>query len=214
MNRKIYCIGGLGTDEKIFANLQMNGYELRFIPWIIPHANERIDRYAARMAESIKEDSPILLGVSFGGMIGIEIAKKMPLQKLILVSSVKTVIELPRWMKLAGNLQLNKLLPIRSNKLTEKMDNSRLGVSNEEEREMVKAYRKSANKVYLTWAVHQVINWKNDWQPDNIIHIHGDKDRIFPIKKIQPTHIIKEGTHMIIYNRAGEVGACIEKELG
>jgi pimeloyl-ACP methyl ester carboxylesterase len=214
MKRRIYCISGLGTDEKIFSNLQMNEYELRFIPWIIPHKNERIDRYAARMAELIKEDSPILLGVSFGGMIGIEIAKKMPLQKLILVSSVKTVIELPRWMKLAGNLQLNKLLPIRSNKLTEKIDNSRLGVSNEEEREMVKAYRKNANKVYLTWAVHQVINWKNDWQPDNIIHIHGDKDRIFPIKKIQPTHIIKEGTHMIIYNRAREVGACIEKELG
>jgi hypothetical protein len=58
-----------------------------------------------------------------------------------------------------------------------------------------------------------VVNWKNNWQPDDLVHIHGDKDKIFPIKKISSAHIVKEGTHMMIYNRAKEIGNYIEKEL-
>jgi len=211
--KPIYCISGLGTDEKIFINLQKHGHELKFIPWLRPHKKESLDKYAKRMAQSIKDEFPVLLGVSFGGMIGIEIAKQMPVQKLIIISSIKSVKEMPRWMKLAGTLQLNKILPTRSYKFSEKIDNNRLGVTNKEEREFVRAYRKSADPVYLSWAIDKVVNWKNDWQPDNLVHIHGDKDRIFPIKKISPTYIVKEGTHMMIYNRAKDISKFIEREL-
>ena len=30
---KIYCLSGLGTDEKVFANLNIEGYTLEYIPW-------------------------------------------------------------------------------------------------------------------------------------------------------------------------------------
>ncbi len=213
MKKNIYCISGLGADEKIFTNLHIKGYELRYIPWIRPHKKERIEGYAKRMREQIKEDSAVLLGVSFGGMMGIEIAKQTPLHKLIIVSSIKSVNELPRWMKAAGTLKLDKLLPTRLHKYTEKIDNARLGVSTKEEKEMVRAYRKNADLVFVDWAISQILNWKNAWQPDNMIHIHGDRDKIFPVKKINPTCIIKDGTHMMIYNRAGEISECIQNEL-
>ena len=213
MKKHIYCISGLGADEKIFTNLHIKGYELRYIPWIRPHKKERIEGYAKRMMEYIKEDSAVLLGVSFGGMMGIEIAKQMPLHKLIIVSSIKSASELPRWMKAAGTLKLDKLLPTRLHRYMEKIDNNRLGVSTKEEKEMVRAYRKNADLFFVDWAISQVLNWKNAWQPDNIIHIHGDRDKIFPVKKINPTCIIKEGTHMMIYNRAGEISKFIQEEL-
>jgi esterase/lipase len=213
MSKTIYCISGLGADEKVFCNLQLNGHELRYIPWLRPHKKESIENYARRMMEKIQQPSPILLGVSFGGMIGIEIAKQMKLKKLFIISSIKSSTELPRWMRITGRLQLHKMLPVRSYKITEKIDNDRLGVSNEEERRMVQAYRNAADPVYLTWAIDQVLNWKNDWHPDNIIHIHGDKDKIFPVKKLAATHVVKEGTHLMIYNRAAEISEYIEMEL-
>jgi pimeloyl-ACP methyl ester carboxylesterase len=213
MTKPIYCISGLGADEKIFTHLHIKGYELRYIPWIRPHKKEKIDAYAKRMSEHIKERSAVILGVSFGGMMGIEIAKQMPLHKLIIVSSIKSSGEMPRWMKAAGTLKLNKLLPVRLHKYTEKIDNNRLGVSTKEEKEMVRAYRKNADLVFVDWAIHEILNWKNSWQPDNIIHIHGDRDKIFPVKKINPTFVIKEGTHMMIYNRAGEISEYIQREL-
>lgn len=213
MKKPIYCISGLGADEKIFTNLHISGYELRYIPWIRPHKKESLHGYAKRMGEHIKEKSAVLLGVSFGGMMGIEIAKQMPLQKLILVSSIKSVNELPRWMKTAGKLKLDKIVPVSLHKYTEKIGNARLGVSTKEEKEMVRHYRKNADLVFVDWAITQILNWKNDWQPENLIHIHGDKDKIFPVKKINPTCIIKDGTHMIIYNRAGEISELIGNEL-
>ncbi len=213
MTKPIYCISGLGADEKIFAHLHVKGYELKYIPWIRPHKKEGIGGYAKRMSEYIKEKQAVLLGVSFGGMMGIEIAKQMPLHKLIIVSSIKSSVEMPRWMKAAGTLKLNKILPTRLHKYTEKIDNARLGVSTKEEKEMVRNYRKNADLVFVDWAISQILNWKNNWHPEHIVHIHGDKDRIFPMKRIHPTHIIKEGSHMMIFNRAGEISEFIEKTL-
>ena len=213
MKRTVYCISGLGADEKVFANLRVDGYELIHIPWLRPHKNETLVTYAKRMAASFRHETPVLLGVSFGGMLGIEIARQLPLQKLIIVSSIKSVTELPPWMKVVGKMQLNKFLPVRSYKFTEKVDNNRLGVSNEEEKKMVQAYRKTADSVYINWAINKVVNWKNNWQPDNLIHIHGDQDKMFPIKRIKATHIIKGGTHLMIYNRAKEIGEYLEKVL-
>lgn len=213
-NHTIYCISGLGADHNVFNNLELNGHKLVPVPWLRPNKKETIDDYTKRMMQPIKHPSPILLGVSFGGMIGIEIAKKINLRKLIIISSIKNMNELPAWMRVAGKMQLNKFLPIRSYKFTEKIDNNRLGVSNEEERKMVQTYRQSADPVYLAWAINQVLNWKNDWQAGNIVHIHGDSDKIFPIKNISANYVVKDGTHLMIYNRGKEVSDLINKELG
>jgi pimeloyl-ACP methyl ester carboxylesterase len=213
MEQTIYCISGLGADEQIFTKLKLQGYTLKHIPWLEPMKGETMEEYAVRMGSLIKEENAVLIGVSFGGMMAIEIAKQKHLKKLILVSSIKSTAELPYWMKVAGKLKLDKVLPLRPIKLTEKIADYRLGVSNEEEKQMAKGYRKAANMVYLEWAVNQAINWKNSWQPDHIVHIHGDKDRIFPVRRIASAIVIKEGTHMMIYNRADEISNIILKEL-
>lgn len=214
MSKAIYCISGLGADEKIFANLRVNeGYKLVHMPWTSPEANDTIETYAARMASQLPEKDAIVIGVSFGGMIGIEIARQRSLQKLILISSIKSVNELPRWMRVAGRLKLNKFLPTKSFKFTERIDNNRLGVSSIAERDMVRAYRQSADQVYLRWAINEILNWKNDWVPGNVVHIHGGKDRIFPASIIKAAHIINDATHMMIYNRGADVSDIINKEL-
>lgn len=214
MSKIIYCISGLGADEKIFAKLQFTtGYRLKHIPWLKPGKNESIADYATRMRQSIDEELPILLGVSFGGIMAIEIARQIAVKKLILVSSVKSTLEIPAWMRWAGRWKINKMVPIRSYKFTERIDNSRLGVSNEEEKEIARYYRRNADPVYLKWAVNQVLNWKNDWLPEAVLHVHGNRDKIFPVQKISNVAVIQEGTHFMVYNRAGEVSAVINEWL-
>ena len=51
-------------------------------------------------------------------------------------------------------------------------------MSNEEEKLLVQGYRKIADPIYVDWAINEVVNWKNSWQPENLVHIHGDKDKI------------------------------------
>ncbi|MBC7889476.1 MAG: alpha/beta hydrolase [Ferruginibacter sp.] len=211
--KTIYCISGLGADERAFSRLKQEGYNITCLPWLTPLPNEGITDYAARMCKVITTEKPVLMGLSFGGMMSIEIAKLLPVEKVILISSIKSTMELPRWMRTAGKLRLNKILPMRSFKITEPIQNRFIGITQPDEIEMVRSYRRNAPQVYMDWAINEVLKWRNDWQPPSLFHVHGDADRIFPINKLAPTHIIKDGGHFMIMNKAAEVNAALRDIL-
>ena len=108
---------------------------------------------------------------------------------------------------------MNRIFPRRSFKLIEPLENYNLGLETKQEREMVSYHRKNIDPVYSNWSINEILNWKNDWLPQNIFHIHGNKDRIFPIKKIRADHIINTGGHLMIMNRSYEVQKCISTIL-
>lgn len=206
MEPTIYCISGLGADERIFSKLIIKGYRLQHIPWLPPVVNESIEAYASRMAVPIQEENAILVGVSFGGMMAIEIAKQKTISKVIIISSVKSAAELPVWMRAAGKIRLNRMFSlVRPLSLIEGIANKRLGAFTQEEKEIARAYRKAANEAYVQWAVDQIVNWKNTWQPEGLLHIHGDADKIFPIQKIAQPVRIQGGTHFMVFNKADEI---------
>lgn len=211
--KTIYCISGLGADERAFSRLKVEGYDLICLPWLTPLQKETITAYATRMSKGINAENPILMGLSFGGMMSIEISKLIPVEKVILISSIKSNKELPRWMKLAGSLKLNRILPMRSSRLTEPIQNRFIGITLPEEIEMVRSYRRNAPQVYMDWAINEVLNWRNDIQPAPIYHVHGDADRIFPVNNLSPTYIIKDGGHFMIMNKAKEVNQALHKIL-
>jgi len=211
--KNIYCISGLGADERAFDRLDVGGYSLRHLNWISPLPNENLSSYARRMLNDVKENNPVILGLSFGGMIAIEMAKQIATEKLILISTVKTYAEIPNWMRMAGILRLNRLIPIKPNRFTEKADDRRMGIETKEEKNFVDHYRKNADQQYVSWAVNQILNWKNTWVPSNAFHIHGEKDKMFPLKNIHANYIVKNGTHIMILNKADEISAYIEQIL-
>ena len=211
--KTIYCVSGLGADERAFSKLKIEGYVLNVIPWLMPMKDETIEHYAARMRTDIKEENPILMGLSFGGMICTEIAKQITVSKIIIISSVKSSKELPWWMKTVAAFKLNKIVPLKSTKLSQPIQNKMLGIQSEEEKTLVASLRRAVDLPYTNWAVNQAINWKNDWQHPNIFHIHGDNDHMFPIKKIKADYTIENGGHFMIMNRAAEVSACINNIL-
>ena len=210
-NKNIYCISGLGADERAFDRLNICGCTLHHLNWISPLPNENLSSYASRMLNKINENNPVILGLSFGGMVAIEMAKQIATEKLILISTVKTYSEIPKWMRMAGLLSLHKLIPIKPNRFTEKADDRRMGIETKEEKVFVDQYRKNADQKYVDWAVHQILNWKNTLVPPNAFHIHGENDRMFPLKNIRPNYVVKNGTHIMILNKADEISACIEK---
>jgi pimeloyl-ACP methyl ester carboxylesterase len=208
--KTIYCISGLGADERAFSKLTVEGYNLHVIQWLKPYPKETIVQYAARMREPIGEENPILMGLSFGGMICTEIAKQITVEKIILISSIKSLHELPLWMKAVAKLKLNRVVPLkRTSRFSESIQNLFLGISTPEEKAVVAVSRRKDNKAYIQWSVNEVINWKNNWQHQSTFHIHGDKDRMFPIKRVKATYIIKNAGHFMIMNRADEVSSYI-----
>jgi esterase/lipase len=208
--KQIYCISGLGADERIFFKLKIPGVQFKYLQWIAPEENESIQAYSKRMGQQIDDENPVLMGVSFGGMMAIEIGKHISAQKIILLSSIKSRKELPRWMKICGQLKLNKLAPARRPfKWMASFENNFLGTKSIEEEKLANDFRQTIDPHYLKWAIDKVINWQNEMQLSSLYHIHGTNDKTFPIKNIKPTHIINDGGHFMVMNRAEEISRVI-----
>ena len=49
--------------------------------------------------------------------------------------------------------------------------------------------------------IENIINWSQEEPLPNTIHIHGDKDLVFPQQHIQDCIVLKGGTHIMIINK-------------
>ena len=111
MKDKIFIFSGLGADQRVFQKLDFSGFDVTFVNWIIPFEKETIEHYAARLLDQISGKNPILVGLSFGGIMAVEVAKQIETKKIILIASAKTKDEIPFYFQIAGKLNLQKLLP-------------------------------------------------------------------------------------------------------
>ena len=204
----MYCISGLGADERVFEHLELPGCTMYPLPWLHPDKSESIAHYASRMIAGIRHEHVILLGLSFGGIMAVEIAHQLRLRRLWLVSTVRQRSELPPYMRMGAVLPLHKLiLPLKPYRWLGPLENYNLDVETPEERAMVAAFRKSVDPVYLDWAIDAIIHWGNTRVPANSLHIHGAKDRIFSIRYVHPDHIIPDAGHLLVHNRSAIVNA-------
>ena len=107
----IYIISGLGADKRMFQNFSFEGFEVVHIDWDLPLENETLQNYALRISENIKDENAILIGLSFGGIISVEISKIKKFKKVFLLSSAKTKFEIPFYYRFLGKLNLLRMIP-------------------------------------------------------------------------------------------------------
>ncbi len=207
---------GLAAGPEIFENLALSKehYELHYLTWLAPLSlKETIANYAMRMTDEIKHEKPILVGVSFGGIIVQEMSKFMDVQKIIIISSVKSKKELPNRFKIAAKSKIYKLFPTKIVTNFEDYAKYFVGKSLERKAKMYKKYLSVRNKEYLKWSIQNAITWNQEEPLKNIAHIHGTNDEIFPIKSISNCIKIKNGNHAMIIIKAKEISKIIDATL-
>ncbi len=212
----IYLIPGLGAGSEIFEylSLPVDRYEVHALEWLIPESeNESLETYAIRMAASVKEKMPVLIGVSFGGVLAQEMSKLFPTKKVIIISSLKMRSELPKRLKLLQKLGLYKLLPTK--RISKIDDFSRFNFHQTVKRkaELYNRYMRVRNEKYLNWAIETVLHWKGDGNIQDLVHIHGTRDEIFPIKYIENCIPVENGTHAMIITKAKKISEIITNSL-
>ncbi len=211
--KKVFLIGGLGADERVFQNLTFPGFEKVFIHWLIPTKNESLEKYSKRLSEQITESNPLILGVSFGGMLAVEMMKFYTSSKVFIVSSAKTSHELPLIYRIIGRLGLLKIVPAKAFTYHTRVIDWFFGVENKWESNLLKSIIQDTNVSFLKWALQQITLWNNQTFTSNLTHIHGDKDRILPIGSSTPNYIIHGGGHFMILNRAKEIEEILQHKF-
>ncbi len=213
MTKEIYIFSGLGVDERIFQRLDFSDFKATFIEWIVPQRNETIEHYATRLMEQIPTSKPTLIGLSFGGMMAIEVAKQIDTEKIILISSVKTWKELPFYYRLAGKLRIHKLVPTRLFKRSNFFTYWLFDARSSFDKKLLKQILYDTNPIFIKWAIDKVVCWKNQTIIKNIFHIHGARDWVLPLRFVTCDKIIKSGGHLMTLNRAEEMNEVLHEEL-
>ena len=206
MNNKIrisiYLMPGMAASPKIFELIKFPlNYNIIYLTWIRPKANETMKAYAKRMSLFITDVNPVLIGVSFGGILVQEISKYIKVKKLIIISSVKSKVELSMSMKFAKTTGIHRLLPLNWINDLEKLLLFVFGPSIKAKVDAYKKYLSERDPEYLKWSINQIINWKQIKYDEKIIHIHGEKDKVFPVKYLKKNKnfiLVKNGTHATI----------------
>ena len=200
----VYFMPGMAASSSIFERIQLPSetFEMHLLEWIHPLQNESLTAYAKRISAGIKHNNVILVGVSFGGILVQEMKQFVNPKKVIIISSVKSNVELPRRMKIAKTTKAYKLIPT---KLFENIDSlAKFTFGSSIIKQRIKLYEKFLSvrdKGYLDWAIEQIINWERVEIDPEVIHIHGDNDEVFPIKHIKNAIVVKGGTHIMILTK-------------
>lgn len=213
MKKQLYIFSGLGADERVFQRIDFCDYSITHVKWVAPVENESMEEYAARLLNQITTPKPMLLGISFGGMMAVEIAKQIEVEKVILISSAKTRKELPLYFRLAGMVRLHFIFPYRLMKKSNRMTNWFFGIDSITDENLLKQILIVTDVIFLKWAIDKIVRWNNKTIPDNIFHIHGSNDKIFPFDNVKKDAIIQEGGHFMIMNKAEEVKEILKREL-
>jgi pimeloyl-ACP methyl ester carboxylesterase len=212
---KVYLIPGLGADSRVYKNIVIEGSEIIKLDWVEPVETDTLKTYAQKLI--IQYDiSPlsIVIGNSLGGMLAIEIAKILPLKKVILISSIKTVDEAPAYFSLFRALPVYKLIPGKVMNSMGFMIRFVFGKMNTEDRWLFSDMLKKTSPRFIKWATGALLRWDNKTIPANVTIVTGDKDDVFNYRRIKDAIIIKGGTHIMIFDKADEINKILKHTIG
>lgn len=211
----VYLISGLGADHRAFSYLTLDpSLNLIYLNWIDALAKETLEEYAMRLAQKIDTSKPFcIIGLSLGGIMASEISLRLHPQKTILLSSVNCYNELPILYKTGGYLKLHKLMPESAGNKANAVLYWLFGLTQKHDKNMLKQVMADSNTRFTKWAINAVTQWHKKTPSTNIIRIHGDHDRVLPITSFKPDYVVKNGGHLMVANRAGEVSKILNEVL-
>jgi pimeloyl-ACP methyl ester carboxylesterase len=211
MATRILLLTGMTPDQRIFDRLLPQLSNAEIIPWITPKDREALGDYVDRLAGTltIQPNEPVVVcGASFGGIVAMELATRLNTKSCVLISSVRSPSELPRWQKICRPLMrvqqgvflkwvgtFASACP-RSVRTAATLRLAKLG---------------GDEGSWYRWATNSVLNWRCDAEPVPTIQIHGDRDTTFPLRFNHPDVIIEGGGHMLPLTHATQIAEVITR---
>ncbi|HUM45516.1 MAG TPA: hypothetical protein PLD84_01220 [Chitinophagales bacterium] len=212
--KNIVLFPGLAADERLFASLDLTPFSVKTIEWLRPGEKETLRAYAGRIAATIAPvEETIFIGVSFGGLLAQEVAQFYPVEKIILISSLSSGDQLPKALTFFRLFPVYRWLPERQLKSVVTRIGKKFTNKNETETALFESMVRDADIHLIRWGIDQTLDWKQPAAACNIIHIHGNRDRLFPISLIPVDHVIDGGQHFMVIQEGASINALLKKLL-
>ena len=210
-----YFISGLGADERIFENIVLpQGITRKHVQWIEPQPAESLYNYCLRLSAQIDTGSPfILIGLSFGGMVAVEMTRFLQPRHTIIISTIAVEQEMPVTFRVVQNTRIYKCVSPRLLKIPNALTYWFFGAVTAKEKALIRSFLANVSPNYLRWSIHVIMNWHNAFRPTNLTHIHGTADRIFPIGRTHAQYRVQGGAHFMVHDKAEAISAILREVL-
>lgn len=209
-----YIFSGLGADERVFDRIDFGDFSPVFIPWEPIEPDQSFESYIQQLSKHILSENPVLIGISFGGIVAQEMSALFNNCPVLIISSIQTRSQLTPFMRFSGNIGLHKLIPMKRVLKSKTINHWLFGTRTEHEKRVLDQILADSDPVFTKWAIHQITHWKRTERiPSSLLHIHGDADRIFKIGNVNPDYVIKDGTHFMTVSKHEEVSIVIQEAL-
>lgn len=200
MPRPLFVLAGIGGDERLFDR-QREVRDIRAINWVpLADAHEPLASYAARLAREVQIAEPFDLGgSSFGGMIALELARHLSPHHVFLFGSCRSPDAVAPWLRALRSLAAispdrllhppRMLLPLVARWF---------GATTPAHAEVFAQMLTATPSTFIRWASSAVFSWPGVRQlPMPVHHVHGDRDRLIPVHRVTPDHVVAGAGHLL-----------------
>lgn len=201
-----YLIPGLGADERVFQRWQLVG-QVHIMSWLSPQsATEPLAHYAARLAAAVPVAQACwLVGVSFGGLLALEIAQLRPLARVVLVSSLAGPHELPWPLRVARATGLDRLVPPTLLQKLPRAAKWAFGVKTKGEYVLLRQIIADTDPAFAQWAIGQLLRWRGVPGPGPTARLHGTHDRLLPPPAASIDCLVAGAGHFLVVSHATQI---------
>ena len=200
-----YLIPGLGADERVFRGLRLPS-PATVLQWLPPQSpTELLRHYAARLAEAVPPNQPCwLVGVSFGGLLALEIGRLRPLARVVLISSLAEASQLPPLLRLGRATGLYRLVPFGLLPRLPRLAQWFFGARNGREYRLLARILRDTNPAFARWAIYQLLHWDSTGVPA-AVRLHGTRDRLLPAGPAPTDYLLPGAGHFMIVSHAAQL---------
>ena len=213
---RLVLLPGLGADEQLFAPQRKAFPALEVPAWLDPAAGETLPAFAARMAGQVEGGPDLVLGgVSFGGMVALEMARLLKPRAVVLIASCRSGAVIRSHMRALAHVGCR--LPtrlMRPSPAAWPLIAWGFGVKTAEARGLIRHFLETRSPAFVQWGLRGLLGWRPDQGPPcPVFHIHGGADRLIPAARVSPNRVVPGAGHLMNVTHADEVNAFLSDVL-
>lgn len=203
----IIFMPGLNGDARVFAPQLDRFPSLIVARWEPPLQSDSLAAYAARLARSLDPNGPCLVGgVSFGGIVALEMARNLDARACLLIASSRDVEGLPAAIRL-----LRPVAAVASaaslNCAIHRGGSVAASSSRRLRRRIVRLSPEELR--FRRWALKALLTWRPPSLSCPVLQIHGECDSTFAPSRSRADVVVPNAGHLLTLTHADQVNAFI-----
>lgn len=212
----LYLFPGLGADGRLFSRLDLGGHVPHRIDWPAMPEGSSLKDYAAALRNRIDASREhAIIGVSMGGMVAQEMALLTKPRRTVIISSWKGPQEMPMHLRFARGTHPERLLTPAFMKHLLPVVRWQMGLEDEDDTRLFDDFVRATPLAQVRIQIAAVLGWEGpETVVPDLVHIHGNHDRLMPIGHITDPVVIPGGGHFMVYNRAAPVTVQLRRFIG